>query len=263
MLVSLYFDKAPLCLERLYDGLTALKSIHSREFSGIFVHLSVVVNDLYHLKVMTSSDLKVVDVMSRSDLESAGSEIHFHVFVKDNGDCPVHKREYDLRSFEIPVSLIVRIDSYGGIAEHGFRTCGCHHCRAPSVFKRIAYVVEMAVVVLVFDFEIRQGRAAPRAPVDNVIAPVDQTFVVKLHKDLSHCLRQAFIHGEPFPFPVAGSAKPFLLIDNGAPVFLAPFPYTFQEPGAAKLMAVNPVGRKLLFHHVLGGDPCMVCPGHP
>jgi hypothetical protein len=94
----------------------------------------------------------------------------------------------------------------------------------PCRGKGIADVVEMAVDVFVLHFQIGQGRVAAVAPVDDVIALIDQALFVKLDENLAHRLGEALVHGEAFPLPVAGGAQAFELVDDGAAVFLSPFP---------------------------------------
>ena len=88
------------------------------------------------------------------------------------------------------------------VAQHGFGPgCGNHNGTF-TFYKRIADMIQVTVPFFVFDLKVRQGRMTAMAPVDDVIVLIDKAFVVKLHKDLAHRARQAFIHGEAFTFPI-------------------------------------------------------------
>ena len=70
-------------------------------------------------------------------------------------------------------------------------------------------MIQVSVMLFVFDLQIRQCRMTPVAPVDYVISAIDKAFLVKLNKHLAHGYGQSFIHGEAFPPPVTGSSQAF------------------------------------------------------
>ncbi len=124
-------------------------------------------------------------------------------------------------------------------------------------------MVEVAVQVFVFHLQIGQGRAASAAPVDDVIALVDQAFVVELNENFSYRLGKPLVHGEALPVPVAGRTQTLELVDDGAAGGFAPFPDGCDELLPPQLVPVGAIGGQFFFHHVLGGDTGMIRPGHP
>ena len=246
-----------------YHGLAAGKAVHAGKAAGLFGHQAVVADHLDAGQVVAAADFKVVGVVGRGDLQGAGAKFQIHVAVPDDGDGPLHERQGHLVGLEIGVARVLRVDGHRRVAQHGFGAGGGHHDAAFGPDERIANVVEVAVHVLVLHLQIRQGRVAAVAPVDNVVAAVDQALVVKLHKHFSYGLGEAAVHGKPLPGPVAGGAQAFELVDDGAAVFLPPFPDGFDEFLASYGMAVRAALGQFAFHHVLGGDAGMVRPRHP
>ena len=173
---------------------------------------------------MARTDLKVVGVVSRGHLQGAGTGGQVHISVADDGNLTVHQRQDHGFGSQIRVAFIFRVNGHGGVAQHGFRTGGGHDHRSGAVGKGIADVVEVAVQVFVLHLQVGQGRVAAAAPVDDVIPPVDQAFVVELDEYFPHRLGEPLVHGEPLPVPVAGGTQAFELVDDGTAIFLAPAP---------------------------------------
>ena len=140
--------------------------------------------------------------MGRCYLQPTGAKRHINIAVFDERNFPVHQREHNSFRFKIAIALIIRMNGNSCIAQHGFRPgCGNHNGTF-TFYKRIADMIEVTVSFFVFDLKVRQGRMTAMAPVDDVIILIDKAFIVKLHKDLAHRARQAFIHGETFTFPI-------------------------------------------------------------
>ncbi len=65
--------------------------------------------------------------------------------------------------------------------------------------------------------EVREGRAARGAPVDQVLAAVDQPLLVEGDEHLAHRAREPVVEGEPRARPVARAAEPFQLVARISP----------------------------------------------
>ena len=63
------------------------------------------------------SDLEVVRVVARRNLDAAGAEFHINVLVAEDRDFAVHNRQNAGLADEVLVALIVRIDGNAGIAK--------------------------------------------------------------------------------------------------------------------------------------------------
>ncbi|VTR65993.1 conserved hypothetical protein [Desulfosarcina cetonica] len=263
MAVGLDACHQPLGLKGLDHGLAAGKAIHAGKRAGRVGHAPVLADDLDTGQVVTAPDLEIVGVVGRGDLEGAGAGGKIHIGVADNGNFTVHQRQGHRLGRQVGIAFIVRVQGHGRIAQHGFRPGGGHGERAGTVGKGVTDMVEVAVEVLVLDFQIGKGRVAAAAPVDDVVALIDQAFVVELDEHLAHGPGEPLVHGEAFAVPVARGTQALELVDDGAAVLLAPFPDGFDKLLAAQLMTVAALGGQFFLHHVLGGDAGMVGAGHP
>jgi len=206
------------------DLLAAGEAIEAGVLAGQFVHHPVAVDDLEAGQVVAVAELVVVAVMRGGNLERPGAEILLHIGVGDHRDGPVSKGQLDRHHRQVGVALILGVDRHGRIAQHGLGPGGGDDQEAAAIGQRIADVVELAVGGLVFDLVVSQGGVAARAPVDHVVALVDQPFLVKADEDLAHRLRQPLVHGEAFPLPVAGTAQLLELVDDDPAFLLPPVP---------------------------------------
>ena len=151
----------------------------------------------------------------------------------------------------------------GGIARDGLGPGGSNGDMPAAVGQLVAHLPQLAPALLVFHFVIGKSRVAARAPVDDVVALVDQPFIIELHKNLAHGGGEAFIHGEAQTRPVHGIAKGARLIKNAVAVFIAPFPHPVDKGFTAQILAALAFLGKGAFHHVLGGNARVVGAGHP
>ncbi len=257
-----FHQQAPF-LQLGQHRLAAFEPIHARETSRLRRHAAFVVDGFDRRQIMPLPDLEVVGIVGRRHLQAAGAEFLVHVGVADDGNAPLHQRQDDGVRGQIFVAFVFGMDGHGGVAQHGFRPGGGHHDAALALGEGIANLVEMAVQLLVFHFQVGQGGVAAGAPVDDALAPVDEPLFVELDEHLADGPGQAFVHGEPLPVPVAGGAQMLELVDDGAAVFLAPFPDPFDEFLPAQGVAIRSLFRQLPLHHVLGGDAGVVGAGHP
>src|SRR5271156_2566272 len=113
------------------------------------------------------------------------------------------------------------------------------------------------------NFQIGERGAAIRAPVDHVLAAVDQSSFIKADEDFTHGARQAFVEGEAFTAPIAtGAEANHLALDRAARLFL-PFPNALFKLFAAEVAALDTLFAEHALDHHLGSDAGMVCSGKP
>ena len=151
----------------------------------------------------------------------------------------------------------------GRIAGDGFGPGGGDDDGARTVREVVTHAPEPAPALLVFHFVVGQGRVAARAPVDNIVAFVDQSFIIELHKDLAHRRRKPFVHGEAQARPVHGATQSPDLIQDAVAVVRAPFPDFFHKGFAAQIPAGLALFGQGPLHHVLGSDARVVRARHP
>ena len=162
----------------------------------------------------------------------------------------------------MPVALVAGVYRHGGVAQHGFRSGGGDHdvlvCGADY---GITNFVDLARRLLVDHFEVGDRGDAARAPVHDVLATIDEAFLVQANERFANGARHAVVHGEVFARPVHRRAEALHLVEDGAAILLPPFPDSRDEGLAAKVAAVLALGSQLAFHHHLGGDAGVIGAG--
>ncbi len=114
-----------------------------------------------------------------------------------------------------------------------------------------------------FHLQIGKGGQATGAPVDNIVPPVNQSFMVEPDKNLLDGNGQPFVKGKPFPAPVTSRPQTLQLVDDNPPEFFPPFPDLFHKFFPAQLVAVQAFLGQHPFNDILGGNPGMVGSGDP
>ncbi len=216
--VVLDLAEKPLLVQTPGHCLSGALPALAREGAAVLVDGSVRVHDVDRLETQALTDLEVVRVVGRRDLENAGPELGIHVLVGEDLDLPRHERHLDPPSDEPLVSLVVRVDYQGYVAEHRLWSGGedldvilAVGSRASAVHERVADAVELAVHVLVVDLQVRDGRAVVRAPVGDAVAAVDQAVLVQPDESRQDGVYVLFVHRVPEAAPVQGGAKPLVL----------------------------------------------------
>ena len=94
-------------LKLFYPELTAFISVHTCVFAGEIAHGSVFVDALQHFQIVSLTDLKVVRVVSRRDLNSACSLFRIRIRVSDYRDLTSNDRKDDFMTYNVLVSLVI------------------------------------------------------------------------------------------------------------------------------------------------------------
>src|SRR3989304_2321663 len=89
------------------------------------------------------------------------------------------------------------------------------------------------------------------APVNNIIALIDKIIIVQAYEGLAHGARQAFIHGEAFPGPVAGTTQSLQLVNYCPSRSGLPFPHPGDKFFSSQIMPRCTFSGELLFHDIL------------
>ena len=103
---------------------------------------------------MALADFKVIRVVCGCDLYNACTEFHINIFIGNNRDLSVGKRELNHLAYYALISFIIGVNGYSTVTEECFGTCCCYLDTAASVCKRIAYVPEEAVLLFIFALDI-------------------------------------------------------------------------------------------------------------
>ena len=238
----------------------------------VLVHAGAGVENVDHLEVVTAAHLEVIEVVSRGDLHRAGPFFRIGMGVGDDRDWPVDDRQNAAATNQVRIARVVRMDRDGGIAEHGLRSGGRHADElVGTALDWIAEGPQVAVNLALLHLQIGNRGVQQRVPVDQPLVAVDQPLLVEIDEHLAHRRRQALVHGEPFPRPVAGCAQAAELAGDGAAGFRLPLPHPFDEALPAQVVTGQAVLVHLPLDHHLGGDtgvvgarlPEGVAPAHP
>src|SRR6516164_3502482 len=87
----------------------------------------------------------------------------------------------------------------------------------------------MARPVFVDDFEVGNGCPAPWAPVDDILAAIDEPLSVQAHKDFEHGAAISEVHGEASTRPIHRGAQALHLAADRVAVLLFPLPAALDE----------------------------------
>jgi len=245
------------------DLFTRLEAIESLIDAGVPVHPAVRADDRHQFEAVALAHLKIVEIVGRSDLDRAAAEGRIGVFVGDDGDGAIDQRQEQLFTDQMLIAFIGGVDGHRGVAEHGLGPGGGDDDLALTLRERIGDIPEFALLIDRVDLFIGQCGAAARAPVDQTVALVNQSFFIEADKDLTHRLAQPLVHGEAFTLPVAGGAELAELLEDDAAVFFPPLPDALEEPVAAEGVAGLPLEAQRRLDLVLGGDAGMIGARHP
>jgi hypothetical protein len=107
---------------------------------------------------MTLTDLVVVEVVSRCDLDAAGAELRVDVLVGDNRYQPAGQRQTDRLADQVCIAAIVRVNGDGRVAEHRLRPRRGDDERLVAIGERVAKVPELGRLFGALDLEIGNRR---------------------------------------------------------------------------------------------------------
>ena len=215
-------------------------------------------------QAVAGAQLVVVEIMGRRDLDAAGAELRVHPGIRDDGQFPAHQGQARLAADQASVALVLWMHGQGGVAQHGFRAGGgdCEKIlavrRMRAVAQGVAEAPQAAILLPVLDFQIGNGGAQFRVPVDQPLAPVDQAFLVQADEHFDHCAAEALVQREALPGPIHGGAHAPQLARDMAPGGFFPAPNPLLEGAAANFGAALALGVQLPLHQHLGGDAGMV-----
>ncbi len=203
VLVFLHTLEEPLRLKILDNLLTCLEPIHACIGTTVLVDRPVRIHDVDRLEIVLLADLKIVLVVRRRDFQRAGAEVGLDVLVRNDRNFAAQQREHGQLADEIAVAFVLGMHGDARIAQHRFRTCRGDRNMAGAVRQRIADVPEMPLPLHIVDLLIGERRHVYGAPVDEVVAAVDQSVVIKLDENVHHGAREAFVHRKALLRPVA------------------------------------------------------------
>ena len=157
---------------------------------------------------MSLSYLKVVRVMTRCDFYNTGTKFHIDIIVLYNRNGFIDDWEPYFTAVKVCITLIVRINCNGCIAEHCLRTCRCEFQKLSR--RRLSVLInewifdmpEMSGLIFILNLCIGNGCITNRTPVDNTGALINPAFFMHLTKHFGYGFVTAFIHCKTLSVPV-------------------------------------------------------------
>ena len=272
MAVVLHLFQQAEAIQFFGDGAAGVEALHAPVFAGQVGHVAVEADNVDDFQAVPLANLKVGNVVAGGYFQGAGAELRLDGFVADDGDGPVHDGQEGLLAHVGGVAGVFGMDGHAGVAEHGLRAGGGDGDVAPifalrerenGVGQGIADVVELAVLFLVFHFQVGEGGGATGAPVDDALVAVDEALVVEVDEGGADGLGRARVKGEAQAGPVAGGAQPLVLLVDGVAVAGDPLPDALLELFAAQVVAVGSLLGQQALDDPLGSDAGVVFAGEP
>ena len=161
------FYKVSLLIQICHDRFSCLIAIHSCIFSTLFIDRCIIVHDVDLRKVMTLSNLEIVRIMCRSDLNSTCSKLFVYIIISNDRNLTVYKWKDCHLSYDILISLIIRVYGDRGISQQRLRMGRCNFKETVRSGNRIFDMPEMSVLILMLHLGIRQRSLTFRTPVDD------------------------------------------------------------------------------------------------
>ena len=191
-------NQQPQFLQLCNDSFSCLITIHAFVFGTYTVHGSIIVHYVDFRQIVTTSNFKVVGVMSRCDLNRTCTKFFIYIAVGNDGNFLIHNGQDQSFTYQMSISFIIGMNSYCGITQHSLRTGGGDFNKFIAVLNGIFDMPEMSVLLFVNNFRIRNRSFADRTPVDNSGSLVNVSFLIKPYKYFFNSFGTAFIHGKTF-----------------------------------------------------------------
>ena len=156
------------------------------------------------------------------------------------------------------IALVVGIDRDRDVAQHRLGARRRDDDVAATADARVADLPDRSLLLVVLDFEVGDGRAERRVPVDEALAAIDEAVVEQPDERFQHRGGKPGVHREALARPVARRAEPSHLVrDRRAGGFL-PRPHALGELLPAELAARLALRLQLLLDDDLRGDAGVV-----
>ncbi len=171
----------------LEHGAARGKAIQALPPAGVSIEMGVFIKDVYDVEPMALGDGEVQRIMGRSCFDGSGSEPRVHFVVGDDGHPAVGEEGmFDVSSDDPFVTLVVGMNGHACVPEHRLDTRGGNRYVTRTICQRLSEGDKFAGHLFVVHLDIGQSGRATRAPVDNSIAAIDDSFVEPAHKDGPH-----------------------------------------------------------------------------
>ena len=137
------------------NGLAGDKSVEANIVRRhIARDLAEIVKDVDQRQIVALTDLEVVEIMSRGDLDRARALFRVGIFIGNNRDQTSNDRQAHELADQVLIALILRVHGHRRVAQHGFRTGGRDHDLARAILEWIGEMPIEAVNLTLLDLEV-------------------------------------------------------------------------------------------------------------
>ena len=145
-------NQKSLCIKVSYHSFSCFVSVHTGILPAKIVNCSIIIKYVNLWKVMSFTNLKIVRIVSRSNLNNTSSEFLINIAVCDNRYPSICKWKVYFLSNKICISFIIRINSKCRITKKCLWTSSSY-LYISSFFTnyRIIDMPEMSCLLLVFN----------------------------------------------------------------------------------------------------------------
>ena len=217
-------------------------SIKTRELTIAINNNSMLVKNINLLKIVSLTHSKVIRVMSWSYLNKTSTKTCINMPVREDWNLSINNWQNDGLSNKISLFWILRRNSNASITQHSLWTSSCYSNVFNAInglFKWIAQVPKMALLVSVLCLIVRDGSLAMRTPVYNALTAINELVMIPINKDLTNSLSVLRRHGELLVIKINGAAHALNLRNNSSAVLARPIPAGIHELLATNLKARN------------------------
>ena len=239
--------------------LSRLQPIHAGEFSGAFVHRSIVIHNIDCGETLPLRHQKIIRIVRRGYFDRSGSEVLIHHVIGDDFQLSANDWKNSLLSDKVHVALILRVNSDSNIAKHSLGTgCGNEN-KAGGAKNRIFNIPERTLMFFVINLFIWESCLAARTPINQIFASINKSFFVEANENFRNRSGHSFVHCKPLPLPIAGKSHSFQLFYNAAAAVFFPLPNQLDKFFPAQVVtAFILLLSQHSFNHVLGGNAGVV-----
>ena len=252
-------------LEVLDDPFPRFETIQATiRLRRVLVQGRIAVHHVEFYEAVPPADLEIVRVVGRRDFDEPGPEIRIDEFIRHDRDPTPGEWQLDFTADQMGILPVGRMHGHGRVTQHRLRTCGGNRDPAPGLIgQRVSDMPQLSLYLLVLRLFVGQRRMAPGAPVDDVVAPIDQPFFVQPDEHFPHCPRQTRVESESGAVPIARAADRLELLDDRASVRVHPFPHALHERLSSEVLPRESFLLELALHDVLGRDPGVIRARYP
>ena len=122
---------------------------------------------------MVLGHLKVVRVVRWRNFHRASTVVHIDVLVGDNRDFLVGDWQENPCADKVLVALIVRVDSYCYVAQHGLRPRGGDDNFADFIQRRVSDLPQLPCFIFMFNLDVGEAGLVFGTIINNPLAAVN------------------------------------------------------------------------------------------